>query len=83
VLRVPPTIRLGARPAPRRRPGTARWLDRLLDRGLGVSRWRRQAGYLAVASGLHLLRPMLRRMGLLAGALVVVAAASSYVRFVF
>jgi hypothetical protein len=73
-------IRLGARPAPRRRPGN---LDRLLDRLLGTSRRRRQAGYMAVAAGLQLLRPTIRRLALLTGALVALAVASVYVRFVF
>ena len=70
-----PAIRLGARPVTRRRP--------LVDRLLGVSRRRRQAGYMALASGVSLLRPMLRRIGGLVAALVLVAAASAYLRFVF
>jgi len=78
-----PVIRLGARPVPRRRPGADRFVDRFLDRLLGVSRRRRQAGYLALAAGIGLLKPMLRRAGALVGVLVLVAATSAYLRFVF
>jgi hypothetical protein len=70
-----PTLRIGDRSALRRR--------RVADRLLGVSRRRRQAGYLALASGFSLLRPMLRRIAALAGTVVLVAATSAYLRFVF
>jgi hypothetical protein len=71
-----PTIRHGARPAPRRRPGA-------FDRVLGVSRRRRQAGYMALAAGLHLLRPMIRRLATATVLVVGLAALSAYLRFVF
>jgi hypothetical protein len=56
---------------PRRR--TRPWSERAVDRLLGVSRRRRQAAYLAIGTGLAVLRPMLRRATAL---LVVVLAAA-------
>ena len=70
-----PLIRYGARPVPRHRP--------VVDRLLGVSRRRRQAGYMAIASGLGLLKPMLRRAGLLLAIAVLAPVVAAYLRLVF
>ncbi len=70
-----PLIRYGARPVPRRRP--------VADRLLGVSRRRRQAAYMAIASGLGLLKPMLRRAGVLLAVAVLVPLVAAYLRLVF
>jgi hypothetical protein len=70
-----PALRDGVRPAPRRRP--------VADRLLGVSQRRRQAAYLAFAGGVKLLQPMLRRLGVLLGVLIVVPLVSLWLRLVF
>jgi hypothetical protein len=78
-----PAIRIGVRSVTRRRPVAEHRIDRWVDRLLGVSKRRRQAAYLAVASAFGLLRPMIRRLAVLLAFLVVVPLVSSWLRLVF
>lgn len=78
-----PAIRIGVRSVPRRRPVTERPIDRWTDRLLGVSKRRRQAAYIAIGSGVGLLRPMLRRIGIVVAVLVAAPLLSLWLRLVF